>query len=306
VRRPIRHRPAALGLVLTAIPAVLAACGRPSAVIFGVLADVQFQAVPASGTRFYDRSWLKLRRALDELDGRGVRFIVHLGDLVNGDASSYDVILPAFAHAPAPVRFVLGNHDLDVADDRKPGLLGRLGVGPGYYAFTEGGWRFVVLNGDDLGVNFPKDEGRAREAEEMFAALAAAGRPNATRWNGGVGREQMAFLESELAAADRARRPVAVFCHFPVLPPAGHTLWNDEAVIAVLDRHPSAKAFFAGHNHAGDLAVRNGVVHLTFAGLVETPDSIAGAVVTLDGRRISVDGFGREPDRFFPVRPFPD
>jgi len=302
MRRPVRPS-LALGLVLPALLTAFSACGRPSAVTFGVLADVQFQAAPDSGTRFYDRSWLKLRRALDEFDGRGVRFIVHLGDLVNGDAASYDVILPAFAHAPAPVRFVVGNHDLDVAEDRKAGVLERLGVGPGHYALSEGGWRFVVLNGDELGLNFPKDEGLTRESEEMLAALTAAGRPNATKWNGGISRAQLAFLEAELAAADRAGRPVGVFCHFPVLPPAGHTLWNDEAVIALLDRHPSAKAYFAGHNHAGDLAVRNGVVYLTFAGLVETPDTLAGAVVTLGRDRILVDGFGREPDRSFPIRP---
>lgn len=272
---------------------------------FGVLTDVQFQAAPAAGSRAYDRSWLKLRQALDAFDGRGVRFIVHLGDLINGDAASYDTILPAFAHAPATVRFVLGNHDYDVEAGLKSGLLGRLGLGPGYYGFSEGGWRFIVLNGDELGVNFPKGEGLARESDQMLAALAAAGRPNATVWNGGLSRTQLDFLEAELASADRSRRPVVLFCHFPVLPPAAHNLWNDEAVIACLDRHPSAKAYFAGHNHAGDAAVRNGIVYLTFAGLVETPGTIAGAVVTLDRDRIQVDGFGREPDRTYPVRPGP-
>lgn len=297
-------RPRLPFLLFPALLAILAGCNKPSAVTFGVLTDVQFQSVP-SGTRYCDRSWLKLRQALEAFDGRGVRFVVHLGDLINGEAASYDAILPAFAHAPAPVRFVLGNHDLDVAEDRKAGVLARLGLGPGYYAFTEGEWRFVVLNGDEFGFNFPKDEGLTRESEEMFAALAAAGRPNATRWNGGISRAQLAFLEAELVSADRYGRPVVLFCHFPVLPPAGHNLWNDEAVVALLDRHPSAKAYFAGHNHAGDEAVRNGVVYVTFAGLLETPDTVAGAVVALGRDRIVVDGFGREPDRAFPVRPGP-
>jgi manganese-dependent ADP-ribose/CDP-alcohol diphosphatase len=305
VKTPRLSRPRLPFFLVSALLAILAGCGKPSAVTFGVLTDVQFQAVPPSGTRYYDRSWLKLRQALEAFDGRGVRFVVHLGDLINGGAESYDAILPVFAHAPAPVRFVLGNHDLDVAEDRKTGVLARLGLGPGYTAFTEGGWRFVVLNGDELGFNFPKDGGLTRESDEMFAALTAAGRPNATRWNGGIGRAQLAFLEAELVSADRSGRPVALFCHFPVLPPAGHNLWNDEAVVALLDRHPSAKAYFAGHNHAGDEAVRNGVVYLTFAGLLETPDTVAGAVVTLERDRIVIDGFGREPDRAFPVRPGP-
>lgn len=292
-------------VILAGALAAFAACSRPPSVTFGVLTDTQFQAAPASGTRYYDRSWLKLRQALGQFDGRALRFVIHLGDVVNGDAASYDIILPAFAHSPAPVRYVLGNHDFDIAPERKAGVLDRLGVGRGYYAFSEGGWRFVVLNGEELAANFPKDQRLTRESEEMYAGIVAAGKPNAMTWNGGLGREQLAFLDAELSAADRDGRPVLVSCHFPVLPPNVHNLWNDEAVIALLDRHPSAKAYLCGHNHAGNMAVRNGVVYLNFAGLVETPDSIAGAVVTLDRDRILVDGFGREPDRTFTVRRSP-
>ena len=289
-------------LFLSAAIAPVSCGGPPSSVTFGVLADAQFAASPASGSRSYDRSWLKVRNALDVFNGRGVRFVVHLGDLIDHDAASYDLILGAFAHSRAPVRYVLGNHDLDVAPELRAGVLSRLGIGRGYYAFPEGGWRFIVLNGDELGFNFPKDAKLAAESEEMFAALAAAGRPNATKWNGGVGRDQLAFLDAELAKADRDGRPAAVFCHFPVFPPAGHNLWNDEAVVAVLEKHASAKAFFSGHNHAGDFAVRNGVAYLTFAGLVETPDTGSGAVVTLTRDRLLVDGLGREPDREVPLR----
>jgi len=295
-------------LVLLLLSAAVASisCGRPSSVTFGVLADAQFAAAPPSGSRFYDRSWLKVRDALDVFNGRGVRFVVHLGDLIDHDAASYDLILTAFAHSRAPVRFVIGNHDFDIAPDLKSGILSRLGIGRGYYAFSEGGWRFIVLNGDELGFNFPKDEGLAAESEEMFAALAASKRPNATKWNGGLGRGQLAFLEAELARADRDGRPAAVFCHFPVFPPAGHNLWNDEAVVAVLEKHASARAYFSGHNHAGDFAVKNGIAYLTFAGLVETPDTGSGAVVTLTRDRLLVDGLGREPDREVPLRRPPD
>ncbi len=269
---------------------------------FGVVSDCQFAAVPPSGTRFFDRSWLKLRRALDLFNARGVRFVVHLGDLIDHDAAGYDLILPVFAHSRAPVRFVIGNHDYDVAAGRKAGLLDRLGLASGYYAFSEGDRRFVVLNGDELGVNFPKDEGLARESEALFAALQAAGRPNATKWNGGIGRAQLAFLERELAAADRDGLPVLVFCHFPVHPPAGHNLWNDEEVVALLERHPCVKAYLAGHNHEGGLAVRNGIAYLTFAGMVESADASAAAVVTLTEDRLTVEGIGREPSRAVPLR----
>lgn len=298
---PAQVLAAALALFAILVPA---GCARraPRAVTFGVVSDCQFAAAPAAGTRFYDRSWLKLREALDAFNSRGVRFVVHLGDLIDHDAASYDLILPVLAHSHAPVRLVIGNHDYDIAAGFKAGLLERLGLTPGYYAFSEGDWRFVVLNGDELGVNFPKDEGLARESDALFAALRAAGRANATQWNGGVGRAQLAFLERELAAADRKGLRTVVLCHFPVLPPAGHNLWNDEEVVALLERHPSVKAYLSGHNHEGGLTVKNGIAYLTFAGMVETAGVSAAAVVTLTADRMTVEGLGREPSHAVPLR----
>jgi manganese-dependent ADP-ribose/CDP-alcohol diphosphatase len=285
-----------------AIAAFVSGCTRPAAVTFGVIADCQFAAVPAEGSRSYSRSWLKLRDALDEFNARGVRFVVHLGDLVDRGTGSYDIILPAFDHSKAPVRFVLGNHDLDAAPDPRAGLLGRLGIGPGYYAFSSGDWRFIVLNGDELGFNFPKDASLEKEAARLWEALVASRKPNATRWNGGIGRKQLDFLEAELSTADRRGLGAIVFCHFPVFPPAAHDLWNDDEVVAMLEKHTSVKAFFCGHNHAGEYALRNGIAYLTFAGMVETRDTSAGAIVTLTADRIAIDGFGREPDRTIALR----
>lgn len=297
----MRSRPVPAVLILLAALAA-EGCRSPEAVTFGVIADCQFAAVPASGSRFYDRSWLKLREALDGFNARGVRFVVHLGDLIDRDSASYDLILPVFRNLRAPVRFVLGNHDYDIAEADRPGLLERLGIGPGYYAFTEENWRFVVLNGDELAFNSPKDAGLEQEAAAMYAGLLAAKRPHATKWNGGIGRAQMAFLEDELATADRKGLSVVILCHFPVHPPAAHNLWNDGEVVARLESHPSVKAYFAGHNHDGGLAVKNGIVYLTFAGIVETPDTSASAVVTLAEDRLLVDGSGREPDRILALR----
>lgn len=285
-----------------AISVLASACDRPAAVTFGVIADCQFAAVPSEGSRFYSRSWLKLRDALEEFNARGVRFVVHLGDLVDRGTGSTDIILPVFDRSKAPVRFVVGNHDLDAAPEPRSELLGRLGIGPGYYAFSSGEWRFIVLNGDELGFNFPKDASLENEAARLWEALVAAKKPNATKWNGGVGRKQLDFLEAELSTADRKGLGAIVFCHFPVFPPAAHNLWNDDEVVGLLEKHPSAKAFFAGHNHAGDYAVKNGIAYLTFAGMVETRDTSACAIVTVTADRIVVEGFGREPDRTITVR----
>jgi hypothetical protein len=160
------------GLVL-ALLAWVCAGDRP--LTFGVISDCQFAAVPAAGTRLYNRSWLKLVASVEFFNARGVRF--------------------------------------------------------------------VVLNGDELG------------------------------------------------------------CHFPVYPPASHNLWNDEDIVARLESHPTAAAYFCGHSHAGAYAVKNGIHYLTFQGMVETGDTNAGAVVTLTRERIEIDGFGREPDRILELNP---
>ncbi len=288
------------GLVL----ALLAwACAGDRPVTFGVISDCQFAAAPPAGTRFYNRSWLKLVDSLELFNALRVRFVIHLGDLIDRDAASLDFILPVFERSSAPVRHVIGNHDLDVAEAEKGKILSRLGGPRGFYAFTEGRWRFVVLNGDELGFNFPGGEDLGKERDDLFGKLLASGRSNATRWNGGIGSRQAGFLESELAKADRSGKKVIVFCHFPVYPPASHNLWNDEDIVARLESHPSAAAYFCGHNHAGAYAAKNGIHYLTFQGMVETGDTNAGAVVTLTRERIEIDGFGREPDRILELSP---
>src|SRR5512137_440582 len=96
-----RRSPAAVPLLLLTAALASASCGQPVSVTFGVLTDAQFAPAPSSGTRSYDRSWLKVRDALGIFNGRGVRFGVHLGDLIDHDAGSYDLSLPAFAHCRA-------------------------------------------------------------------------------------------------------------------------------------------------------------------------------------------------------------
>lgn len=273
-----------------------------AAITFGVVADCQFASAMPDGERYYSRSRRKLANAISLFDRRGVRFIIHLGDLIDRDAASYDAILPAFERSAAPVHFVLGNHDFDIAAAEKLRVMDRLGAGPGYRAFTEGGWRFILLNGNELGFNFPRDEGLLKEAEELYGRLASEKRPNATKWNGGLGAKQMEFLEAELEQAEKAGQRVIICCHFPVFPPAAHNLWNDAEVVALLERHPAVKAYFNGHNHAGDYAAKDGLHFVTFRGMVETGDTSAGAVVTLTEDKIIIDGFGREPDRTLTIR----
>jgi len=289
------------GLALVLLPGLAQRPPEP-AVTFGVVTDCQFATAMPDGDRYYSRSRPKLARAVEQFNRRGVRFVVHLGDLVDRDAASYDLILPVFKKSAAPVHFVLGNHEFDVDAATKLRVMERLGVGPGYRAFTEGDWRFILLNGNELGFNFPGGPALRKEAEELYGRLASEKRPNATKWNGGLSGKQIEFLAAEVEQAEQAGQRVIVCCHFPVYPPAAHNLWNDEDVVALLERHAAVKAYFCGHNHAGDYAPRRGLHYVTFRGMVETPDTNAWAVVTLTEERIIIDGFGREPDRTLKIR----
>lgn len=293
---------ALLAGLLLILPASRANVPEDAAVTFGVVTDCQFAAGLPDGERFYSLSRRKLGNALNQFRRRGVRFIVHLGDLIDHDAASYDLILPAFKKAAAPVHFVLGNHEFDVDAADKLRVRERLGVGPGYGAFAEGDWRFILLNGNELSFNFPGDADVRREADELYGRMVAEKRSNATKWNGGIGAKQMEFLAAEIDQAEEAGQRVIVCCHFPVYPPAAYNLWNDEAVVAVLEGHPAVKAYFNGHNHAGHYAEKQGLHFVTFRGMVETGNTSAYAVVSLTEDRITIDGFGREPDRVLKIR----
>jgi 3',5'-cyclic AMP phosphodiesterase CpdA len=167
-----------------------------------------------------------------------------------------------------------------------------------YHSWVTKGWRFVVLDGNDLSL-YAYAEGSPRHDESV--AYHEALDPPPPTWCGAVGTEQLAWLEAELAQADAQGEAVVVLCHFPVLGVPGRALWNAEEVLAVLDRHPSVVAWLNGHDHAGGHVEREGVHHLTFRGMVDTGEN-AFALVELDAGRLRVRGFGREPDRDLALR----
>ena len=109
------------------------------------------------------------------------------------------------------------------------------------------------------------------------------GVPQAEPWNGGIGPQQIAWLNSQLEAASRAGQKVIVFCHYPVYPAAAHNLWNDTELIGVLEAHACVAAYINGHNHAGGYAVHHGIHYLTVPGMVETRDTTAFAVCQVGG-----------------------
>jgi 3',5'-cyclic AMP phosphodiesterase CpdA len=306
----------ALAALLCAATAAGGWAGRPATwrqqpaaplFTFGVIADVQYRDAAPSGTRFYRESATKLAEAVDRLNALRPAFTVQLGDLVDGAFASYDAVLPIFARLRSPGYHVLGNHDQSVEPERQAEVLRRLGLdrlggGRGYYDFARDGWRFVVLNGNDLSVvAYPENSPEKNAAIKVLEALKTANAPNAQIWNGGIGAGQMEWLKRTLARAAASRERVVVFCHFPVLPAGSTTLWNDRELVLALDACPTLVAYVCGHKHEGDYVERNGVHFVTLQGMIEGHET-AFALVEVHRDRLEMKGFGREGSRTLTLR----
>ena len=267
---------------------------------FGVIADPQYAEAPPNLTlnRYYANSLDNMRAAGAALNGEDLRFVVTLGDIIDRDIASYDKILPIYRTLRHETRFLLGNHDFDVA----PAYLGRtaglLGMEAPSYDFTVGGIRFVILDGNDVSLFAPPpDDPRRKLAAERLERATAENRPNAKPWNGSLSDAQFAWLEQRLAAARAENERVVVLNHYPVAPENPHNLWDANRLTALLARQPHVIAYFNGHNHAGNYAERDGIHYVNFHGMVDTPDSSAFAIVEIAGDRLEIQGFGREPSR---------
>jgi 3',5'-cyclic AMP phosphodiesterase CpdA len=264
----------------------------------GLVADAQYADVEPKGSRFYRASVARLGAAVEHCNGRELAFCVHLGDLIDREWRSFEAIARPLAASRHRWHQLLGNHDFEVLDALKGRVPGKLGMAWRFGSFDEGGFRFVILDTNDVSVYAHatgSPEKQAAEAE--LARLQAAKVRHAKPWNGALGAKQLAWLDRTCAEAAAQRRRVIVLAHHPVFPANDHNLWNVDAVLAVLDRHRHVVAWLNGHNHAGNFGERNGVPFLTLRGMVETRDTSAFATARVLEDRIILTGHGREPSR---------
>ena len=220
--------------------------------------------------------------------------VFHLGDLIDRDFSSFDSVLPRFAKSVAPVQFVLGNHDMMVKRAKRDHVTEKTGLEKKNYTTVIGGWKFIILNGNDLSYFGPQTRKQKDERDSMVVWLAQNFRGNPMPWNGGVGRDQMIWLKSELIKAEKSQQKVIILIHFPALPQAGHNLWNDKQMVSLLSGYSCVKAYFNGHYHPGNYVYKNGIHYVNFDGMVDTRIN-AFATVKLTPDSIIIDGQGRQP-----------
>jgi hypothetical protein len=284
------------GLLGGTLPVASAPPGEP--IRFGVIADCQYHVEPGKGGRKYSLSEAKLTESVRHFNRLDLEFVIHLGDFIDRDLGSFDVVCPLFDQLTVPRYHVLGNHDFSVEDSEKAEVPVRLGLQKKYYDFTLSGWRFVVLDGNDISLlAYAKGSPKDVASQRYFEGLPG----NPPTWNGAVGAEQLAWLRQVLTKASRREEKVLLFCHFPVFPENPHNLWNSAEIRGLIAQFPVVQAYFNGHNHAGHYGYRGSVHYLTFKGMVDTTET-AYAIVEIGSDRIVVTGFGREESRSLLLR----
>lgn len=278
-----------------------AALGQDTALFrFGIVTDPQYAPVPpqAGGTRYYANSLWKLDEALKALNAEPLEFVATLGDIIDRHWDSFGDILPIYDQLEHPHFFVLGNHDFEVGKDYLRSVVRTVGLERAYYDFTGGGYRFLVIDGNDVSTFAPPaGDPRLDIAAERLARLTEAGAENAQSWNGSLSDEQFAWMEERLGTAQEAGEKVIVLSHYPVYPANIHNLWDSERIVDLLTSHDNFVAFFNGHNHAGNYGAIGNQHFVNFKGMVETPDQTAYATLAVHEDRIEITGHGLEDSR---------
>ena len=287
-------------LVISLMQVAFLASGQQADTIpifsFGLLADVQYANAEQSGKRDYRGSLQRLRNSLAILNDHDLEFLIHAGDLIDRDYTSFDSSLNNFKRAKAQVHFVVGNHEFSVADSLKSKVRKRLNNPEGYYAFVLKGFQFVLLDAMDVSVHSSRSGTRQhKQALAIQAKLRQEGANNAYDWNGAIGDRQIKWLRKKLRSGERKGYKTVLFSHLPLLPENGLQLWNNGQLLSLLDRYPSVVAFISGHHHEGGYVKRGHIHHLTLKGLVEA-STVACAVARVFTDRIDIRGFGDQRD----------
>ena len=265
---------------------------------FGVIADCQYCKVAGTGVRKYAKSSSKLEDCVNHFNRMDLAYTIHLGDFIDRDWESFDVVNPIYNKLNMPHHHVLGNHDFSVVDEKKSAVINKLGMPSAYYDFEVKGWRFIVLNGNDISFHaYPKESENYKLAEVYYKNNKLV----SPKWNGAIGATQLDWLKKILEKATKNEESVVLYCHFPVYPENIHNLWNAVEIIDIIEDYPCVKAYINGHNHEGNYGLKNGVHYLTMKGMVDTEESAYG-IIEVHNEHLIVKGYGRELNRVLKLR----
>lgn len=262
---------------------------------FGILADVQYADRDDTGTRNYRGSLDKLNEAVHAFNARNVDFVIHLGDFINDGIMNFDTLISITDRLAMPFYHVLGNHDFPSSSRKE--VLSLLGMERTYYAFVRQGWRFIVLDGNDISLYANRPGSRKYQlAQSALVELKATTAINAVNWNGAIGTKQLKWLARQLRKAQHNRERVVIANHFPIYPADMHQQWKATELLTVFQTFPSTIVYLNGHVHKSQYENRNGIPFITFAGMVEEGGN-AFAIASVYSNRMEITGFGKEVSR---------
>lgn len=262
-------------------------------VSFGIFTDVHYADVPDRGTRKYSQSAGKLAQCIDTMNREKVNFLVELGDFKD---------MPEKPDSQAALKFlekiesvngqfhgdryhVLGNHDMDcISKNQFCAMTVNSGIPAGqtWYAFSKGGYRFIVL-------------------EACFDARGHAYDTGNFSWtDANLPSTELEWLDKEISGSGT---PVIVFVHQLLYGDSQVTIRNAAAVRSILEKGKKVKCVFQGHEHGGGYEQINGIHYYTLKGLIEGnfPGSNSFAKVTLEKDQITIRGYGKAVTRVLPL-----
>jgi hypothetical protein len=211
---------------------------------------------------------------------------------------SFQNVLPLYDELKHKKFFLLGNHDFTTPNHSLQTLVRTVGMPAPYYDFVRHGYRFIVLDGNEISLfALPDGDPRRVLAERRLAELKASGAKNAQSYNGSLSDTQFEWLRQKVQEAVAADQKIIIMNHYPVYPEHETNAWDSERLIQLVTETPNIVAYFNGHNHAGNYGEKGGKHFLTFRGMVETPTDTAYAIVEVLPDRLEVKGFGLQESR---------
>lgn len=232
---------------------------------FGIITDIHHTNKADIPSRKYSAAVAKTEHFVKSMNRQKANFVIELGDFVDTLADSKDPlenlneVESVYSSFRGPKYHVLGNHDFDniERDVFLDSITNtRIPMGETYYSFDSGGIHCVVLDADYT-VAEPHLPFDLQDPNDPFWTWKDA-------W---VPEEQLAWLEMDLA---RSNRPTVVFTHQVVHRDTteDHTIKNADALRAILEEDGQVVAVFSGHDHRGEMAVRNGIHYFVLEGNV--------------------------------------
>ncbi|EKU90028.1 glycoside hydrolase family 2 TIM barrel-domain containing protein [Bacteroides oleiciplenus] len=266
---------------------------------FGLFADTQYADCPSENARFYRQALQKLDTCINYFNQQNVQFTINLGDIIDRKNSDLKMIMSSLAHLNNKIYHITGNHDYKEVTDNSV-LYRQLSMPSEYYSFKKQNWVFIMLNTNEVSA-YANVTGTEKEQElaEMLEQIKQTEGKQAYRWNGGISRKQMKWLDDLLGKCERNHNNVLIFTHHPLYPQGEFTALNNIEILNTISKYPCVKAVFSGHHHAGAFGYYKGIPMITQEGMIETETQNAYSTVEITRDSILVKGRGRVPSRSF-------